>query len=149
MKKYIIYARVASRKQADRNSSIISQVETLKELAQKHDVEVAEVYTELGSANKNRREFNQMMDKLFKGEADGILCMSLDRLSRSFTDYQRIDLAVDKKGIQIITPSQVYSRDAEKKFLMNLEISLNTFCKALVSQRIKAGIRKGKINSNV
>lgn len=148
MKKYIIYARVASRKQADRNSSITSQVETLKALANEIDVEVVDIFTEIGSTSQNRKEFNKMMNKLFNGEADGILCTSLDRLSRTALDYYKIVLAIDSKGIFVITPSQVYSRDAEKKFLMNLEVSLNTFCNALVSQRIKAGISKGRIKSN-
>lgn len=145
MKKYIIYARVASRKQADRNSSITSQVEALKALANEIDVEVVDILTEIGSTSQTRKVFNQLMNKLFNDEADGILCMSLDRLSRTTLDYHKIVSAIDSKGILIITPSQVYSRDAEKMFLMNLEVSLNTFYKTLVSQRIKAGIRKGRM----
>ena len=142
MKKYIIYARVASRNQTHRNSSITSQIEMLKALALKHDVEVADVYAELGSANKIRNEFNQMMDKLFNDEADGILCMSLDRLSRNHSDFQKIALAIDTKGIQIITPTQVYNSDQGKKFLMNLELAINLFSKELISQRIKDGLRR-------
>jgi DNA invertase Pin-like site-specific DNA recombinase len=106
----------------------------------KHEVEVADIYTEFGSTNK----FSQMINKLFNSEADGILCMSLARLSRNSSDFQKIALAIDTKGIQIITPSQVFNSDPEKKFLMNLGVAIDTFSKALICQRIKAGIKNRK-----
>lgn len=144
MKKYIIYARVASRKQTERSFSINSQLEILKELAQKNNIEADEVYIDLGSAKKNRKKFNQMIDKLSKGEADGILCTSLDRLSRSDADYQRIEFLINLKGIQIITPTQIYNNDAGKMLLMRLEIAFNTFNRMLINQKIRAGIKNRK-----
>ncbi len=143
MKKYIIYARVASRNQADRNVSITHQVETLKRLAKVHDIEDVETYTEICSANSNVRQlFHQMMDKIFNNEANGILCMSLDRLSRNFITHQIICNAIETKGIRIITPYQIYSNNSETTFLMSLEVAMNKYEKILRGQRIKAGMKR-------
>lgn len=142
MKKYVIYARVASRNQADKASSIKHQVELLQKIAKENNLEVTDVITEYSTASQVRKGFNLVLEKLSNGGANGVLCIDLVRLSRNASAFQRIASLIDLKGIQIITPSQIYNSDSDKMFLINLEMTVTNYCQSLVNKRIKAGIRR-------
>ncbi len=68
--------------------SIEDQIRCLKELAIKLNLQVKEVFTESKSAKSpyQRPVFGDMIKRIEKGEANGILCWKLDRLARNPVD---------------------------------------------------------------
>ena len=81
--KYFIYCRKSSEDSGRQVLSIDSQLGVMKEIAIRDDLEIVHTFTESKSAKApGRDEFNEMMTRIEKGEASGILCWKLDRLAR-------------------------------------------------------------------
>ncbi len=84
--------------------SIEDQVNKLKELAKDFDLEVVKIFTEAKSAKQpnNRPVFEEMLGKIEQGEADGILCWQINRLSRNPVDSGRINWMLQQGVIKVI-----------------------------------------------
>lgn len=60
-----------------------------------------------------RPVFNEMMQRLYRGEAAGIICWKLDRLARNSVDGGAIIWAIKQHGIKVMTPAQKQNRAFE------------------------------------
>ena len=82
---YILYARKSSESEDRQIQSIDDQVNRLEDLATELNLDIKKKYTEAKSAKKpnNRPIFDEMIERIEKGEADGILCWQINRLSRN------------------------------------------------------------------
>jgi len=109
---YFIYCRKSSEAEDRQVLSIESQTRELEQMAAKFNLPVAEVLTESKSAkDPGRPVFNQMMQRLYRGEAAGIICWKLDRLARNPVDGGSIIWAIKQHGIKVMTPAQSYARE--------------------------------------
>lgn len=64
--------------------SIEAQLSELRALAKREGLEVVEEFVEKQSAKMpGRPKFNEMVERVRKGEAQGIVCWKLDRLARN------------------------------------------------------------------
>ena len=108
--KYILYARKSTEDQKRQVQSIDDQVKILTELANRLDLEIIDTITESKSAKEpdNRPGFSKMMDRIKKGEAKGILCWKIDRLTRNPVDEGTIKWLLQKGIIQSI---QTYEKE--------------------------------------
>jgi len=88
MPAYFIYSRKSSEAEDRQILSIDSQVIELKRFAVQKGVKILEVLTETKSAKAPgvRPVLNSMMQRLYNGEAAGVLCWKLDRLARNPVD---------------------------------------------------------------
>jgi site-specific DNA recombinase len=86
--KYFVYARKSSDSEDRQVQSIDDQIKVLKEIASRQHFNVVEIFTESKSAKKpnNRPVFTEMITRIEKGEAQGILCWKLNRLARNPVD---------------------------------------------------------------
>src|SRR3989344_6498885 len=85
--KYFLYARRSSESEDRQVASIESQLDELKKLTAREDLAIADTLWESKSAKApGRAVFNQMIERIYKGEAQGILCWKLDRLARNPVD---------------------------------------------------------------
>ena len=86
--KYFIYARKSTEDEGRQVQSIGDQLDKLKERATELNLNIVRVFTESKSAKKpaNRPIFDDMINLIQKGEADGILCWEVNRLSRNPVD---------------------------------------------------------------
>lgn len=141
--KYILYARKSSESEDRQVLSIESQIEELKKLAEKEDLEILEIIHESKSAKEpGRPGFNEMIKKIDKGIANGILCWKLDRLARNAVDGGTIIWRLQNGILKEI-------RTVERKYLPNdnvlmmyVELGMaNQFIKDL-SINTKRGLRK-------
>ncbi len=87
--------------------SIEDQVNRLKDLAENCNLEIKEILPEAKSAKKpyNRPIFTDMLERIEKGEADGILCWQINRLSRNPIDSGKLSWMLQQgilKSIQTI-----------------------------------------------
>ena len=105
--KYFLYARKSSESEDRQVQSIDDQINRLKGLASDLNLNVVKIYTEAKSAKKpdNRPLFDEMINKIEKGEANGILCWQINRLSRNPIDSGKISWILQQgilKSIQTI-----------------------------------------------
>lgn len=105
--KYFIYARKSSESEDRQVQSIEDQLNKLRELARDLGLDVVKVFTEAKSAKQpnNRPVFEDMLVQIEKGEAQGILCWQINRLSRNPVDSGKINWMLQQgiiKSIQTI-----------------------------------------------
>lgn len=86
--KYFLYARKSSESEDRQIQFNDDQVNRLKKLANDLNLDIKKIYTEAKSAKKPnaRPMFDEMIKRIEKGEADGILCWQINRLSRNPID---------------------------------------------------------------
>jgi len=119
-----VYCRKSSEAEDRQVLSIESQTRELEQLAQKLDLPI-EVLSESQSAKEpGRPVFNRMMQRLYRGEAAGIICWKLDRLARNPVDGGSIIWAIKQHGIKVITPTQTFSREDDNVILMYIEFGM-------------------------
>src|SRR3989344_5351777 len=105
--KYFLYARKSSESEDRQIQSIDDQIKRLKELAVNQGLNIKKIYTESKSAKQpeNRPVFAEVLARIEKGEADGILCWQINRLSRNPIDSGRLSWLLQQgvlKSIQTI-----------------------------------------------
>ncbi|MFA6532995.1 MAG: recombinase family protein [Patescibacteria group bacterium] len=102
--KYFLYARKSSESEDRQVQSTEDQVKKLHDLAKDLDLQVIKIFVEAKSAKQpnNRPIFEEMLGKIEQGEADGILCWQINRLSRNPVDSGRINWMLQQGVIKII-----------------------------------------------
>ncbi len=137
-----IYARKSSEAEDRQVASIPDQLNAIDVLCKKLKVKVEEpqILSEAKSAKTpGRPEFNKLVDAIENGEVNRIFCWNLSRLARNGMDGGRIIYAVNELGLEIVTPSRVFTK--EDIFLMYIEFaSANQFINDL-SKNVKRGLK--------
>jgi len=105
--KYFLYARKSSESEDRQIQSIDDQINRLKQLAIDLNLDIKKIYTESKSAKKpnNRPLFDEVIQKIENGEANGILCWQINRLSRNPIDSGKLQWLLQQnilKSIQTI-----------------------------------------------
>ena len=107
--KFVIYARKSSEGEERQAKSIGDQISIMKEIAEKNQIEVIDIFQESKSAKEpGRPVFNSMIEKINDHNADGILCWKLDRLARNPVDAGTIQWLLQKG---IIKKIKAYDRE--------------------------------------
>jgi len=140
--KYFLYVRKSSESEDRQVASIDSQIKELTEVAKKEKLKIIDILTESQSAKApGRNQFNDMVQRISKGEAQGILCWKLDRLARNPIDGGSINWMLQQNIIKHI---RTYNRDyypTDNVLMMSVEFGMaNQFIRDL-SQNTKRGLR--------
>jgi len=142
MPTYFVYCRKSSEAEDRQILSIDSQISELKRYAAQKGIIITAVLTEAKSAKAPGRPlFNTMMERLYRGEADGILCWKLDRLARNPVDGGAIIWAMKEHGVKIITPFQTYGQSEDNVVWMYLEFGMAQKYVDDLSKTVKRGLR--------
>ena len=148
--RYFIYCRKSTDEVDRQILSIESQVAELQELALKENFKIIDVLTENKTAKVPGREiFNKMLDRIEKGEADGILSWHPDRLARNSVDGGRIIYLVDMGKIKDLKFSTFWFEPTPQgKFMLNIAFGQSKYYVDNLSENIKRGNRQ-KIRNGV
>jgi len=141
--KYFLYARKSTDVEDKQVLSIESQLAELQALAKREQLNVVEVFVEKKSAKMpGRPVFNDMMARIQKGEAQGIVCWKLDRLSRNPVDGGQIQWLLQNS---VITHIQTHDRayyPTDNVLMMSVEFGMaNQYIRDL-SVNTKRGLRE-------
>src|ERR1035437_3507094 len=101
---YFLYARKSSESEDRQVQSIDDQINRLKELANSLGISIKEILTEAKSAKKPncRPVFTNMLERIEKGEAQGILCWQINRLSRNPIDSGTLSWMLQQGALKCI-----------------------------------------------
>ena len=103
MTNYFLYARKSTDVEDKQVRSIDDQLAVLRALAKDEKLNIAHEFIEKQSAKKpGRPVFNEMLNRIEKGEAQGIVCWKLDRLARNPVDSGRVSWLLQQSVIQHI-----------------------------------------------
>ena len=103
--KVFLYARRSSDESSDKQlQSIEDQINNLKPLATRLGYKIVATFEESKSSKQPyiRPKFQNMLDRIEAGEADGILCWHINRLSRNPIDSGTLSWMLQKGIIKVI-----------------------------------------------
>ena len=139
--KYFIYARKSSESEDRQVQSIDDQLKALKKIADERGLSIKKIYTESQTAKKpnNRPIFDEMISRIENGDAEGILCWQINRLSRNPIDSGKISWLLQQGILESI-------RTIDREYLPSDNILLFSVESGVANQFIldlSKGIKRG------
>src|SRR3989339_168763 len=143
-KNFFIYTRKSTDDKDRQVRSISDQLAELKSLALKEQIEVVDVFVEKQSAKiPGRPIFNEMLERMERGEASGILAWHPDRLARNSVDGGKIIYLVDTEIIKDLKFSTFwFDPTPQGKFMLSIAFSQSKYYVDNLSENIKRGHRQ-------
>ena len=141
----VAYVRVSTNKQADRGMSLEAQQEKMAAYATLYDLELVETIVERGLSAKSvsgRPGLVKALKMLEDGEAEGLLVVKLDRLTRSIVDLGHLIEEyfghTGPKGARLMSVSeQIDTTSASGKLVLNVLMSVSQWEREVISERTK------------
>ena len=140
---YFLYARKSTDVEDKQVLSIEDQMAELRSLAKREGLEIAAEFVEKQSAKTpGRPHFNEMLKRIQRGDAQGIVCWKLDRLGRNPVDNGQVSWLLQEGVLQHIqTPERsYYSKDSV--LLMAVEFGMATQYSRDLAYNTRRGLRE-------
>lgn len=152
--KVALYIRVSSEEQVMHGYSLDAQRESLLEYAEKHDMEVVDIYVDEGKTArkelKRRKEIFRLLGDIESGDKgiEMILFIKIDRWFRNVADYHYVQRILEKKDVSWKTTQENYdTTTADGRMKVNIMMSVAENEADRTSERIKfvneSKIKKG------
>src|SRR3989339_929594 len=142
--KYIAYCRKSTDEKDKQVLSIDQQIAELKEFATREHLEVIEFITEAKTAKvPGRKQFEIVLKKLEKGQAQGIISWHPDRLARNSIDGGKIIYLLDTgKLLDLKFPSHWFENTPQGKFMLSIAFGQSKYYIDNLSENVKRGLRQ-------
>ena len=153
MLKYFMYCRKSSEDEDRQMLSIDAQISELNSIAVRSGIAIVATFTESKSAKEPGREiFNDMLRRIERGEANGILAWKLDRLARNFDDGGKIIGLLQRGVIQEIRTFEKTYLPNDNVLMIAVEFGMaNQYVRDLsvniqrgIREKIRRGVYSGK-----
>ncbi len=141
--KYIAYCRKSTDEKDKQVLSIDAQIAELKEFAKKQNLEILDFVVESRTAKvPGRPLFNEILVRIEKGEAQGIVSWHPDRLARNSVDGGKIIYSLDTgKLVDLKFPSFWFENSPQGKFVLNIAFGQSKYYVDNLSENVKRGMR--------
>ena len=142
--KFFLYARKSTDEPDRQILSIEAQITELQEFAEKENLNVVETFIESQTAKiPGRPIFNEMLKRVEKGEADGIIAWHADRLARNSVDGGYIIFLLDSgKLASLKFPTLWFENTPQGKFMLNIAFGQSKYYIDNLSENVKRGLRQ-------
>ena len=136
----ILYARVSTEKQAEKELSIPYQIKVMRDYARRHGFKIIGEFIDRGESAKtiNRPQLKRLLQycKEHK-EVDVVLVHKIDRLARNLIDYATIKAILKQKGIRLISVTEPFDDNPIGRLLENIIASISEWYSANLGEEIK------------
>jgi site-specific DNA recombinase len=142
--RYFHYCRKSTEDDDHQIASLDSQqIENEKRFGSSLEIEIAETYREAKSAKTPGRPiFAEMLDRIERGEADGIIAWHPDRLARNSVDGGRIIYLLDTGKLKDLKFSTyTFENTSQGKFMLQIVFANSKYYVDSLSENVKRGIR--------
>lgn len=142
--RYFIYCRKSSEAEDRQVLSIDSQLSTLRQtFGGRSDIEIVEVLQEAFSAKSpGRPQFDEMIKRVRKGEAEGIVAWAPDRLARNSIDGGQIIYLLDQgRLLDLKFATYTFENNSQGKFMLQIMFGQSKYYSDALSENVKRGNR--------
>ena len=142
--KYFLYIRKSTDEDDRQVLSLEAQETELKEFALRENLFIAATFRESQTAKEPGRPiFNDMLKRMERGEAEGILAWHPDRLARNSIDGGRIIFLIDTGKIRSLkSPTFWFEPTPQGKFMLNIAFGQSKYFVDNLSENTKRGLRQ-------
>ncbi|MFZ2970384.1 MAG: recombinase family protein [Minisyncoccia bacterium] len=142
--KFFLYARKSTDVEDKQVLSIEAQIAELRVFAKQNNLAIVEELVEKQSAKiPGRPIFDEMLKRIEKGEADGILAWHPDRLARNSVDGGQIIYLVDCGHIVALKfPQFWFEPTPQGKFMLNIAFGQSKYYIDSLSENVRRGLRQ-------
>src|SRR3989338_7638056 len=142
--KFFLYARKSTDVEDKQVLSIEAQITELRAFAKQNNLNVVDIFIEKQSAKiPGRPIFGEMIKRIEKGEADGILAWHPDRLARHSVDGGQIIYLIDCGRIASLKfPQFWFVPTPQGKFMLNMAVGQRKYYVDSLSENTKRGLRQ-------
>ncbi len=137
--KTIAYLRVSTDKQADRGVSLDAQRVKVAAYAELYDLDLVEVIVDAGESAKSldRPGLQRALEMLKKGDAEALLVVKLDRLTRSVVDLGSLveRYFAPGKAALLSVGEQIDTRSAAGRLVLNVLASVSQWEREAIGER--------------
>jgi len=142
------YVRVSTADQVDNGASLDAQRTVLTGEADRRGWDLELIADEgLSAKNMNRPALLEALGRLDRGEADTLISIRLDRISRSVADFAGLLDRAGRKGWGLVLLSPALDlADPAGRFTANVLASAAQYERELISARTKEGMAQRKVD---
>src|ERR1700694_2005401 len=142
--RYFIYCRKSSEAEDRQVASIESQLTTLQRtFGDRTQIEIAGIYEESFSAKApGRLQFAAMLDRIERGDAQGIVAWAPDRLARNSIDGGRLIYMLDCGVLHDLKfATYTFENNSQGKFMLQIMFGQSKYYSDALSDNVKRGNR--------
>ena len=147
----IAYLRVSTDKQADKGISLETQDEKTKAYASLYDLDIIEVIQDAGESAKTlkRPGLQRALAMLKAGQADALLVVKLDRLTRSVVDLGKLIEShfAPGKSVLLSVSEQIDTRTSSGRLVLNILASVSQWEREVIAERTQSAILHKQANA--
>ena len=139
-----MYCRKSTKDKEDQQVlSLQSQQQENEKAASRGGHQIIDSYEEEASAKQpGRAQFNAMLDRIERGEADAIVCWRLNRLARNPIDGGRIQWLLQQNIIKAIITSEKTYLPTDNVIQMSVELGMATQYSIDLGKDVKRGMKQ-------
>jgi DNA invertase Pin-like site-specific DNA recombinase len=140
----VAYLRVSTDKQADRGVSLEAQRAKVQAYAELYDLELVAIEVDAGESAKSldRPALRRALSMLKTGQAEALLVVKLDRLTRSVRDLaDLVDGYFSKRAALLSVSEQIDTRSAAGRLVLNVLSSVGQWEREAIGERTAVAMR--------
>ena len=144
---YLVYGRVSTSRQAERELSIPAQVKACQKYGMDHNWNLAPdgIYEEKGESARtvDRPQLQKMLHRAkTDAKIDAILMHKLDRMCRNVADYAAIKMMLKKHDVKLISVVEQFDESFSGELVENIMSSIAQWTSQNISWEVRKGLKE-------